>query len=283
MLIHNNFRSWCLQTNTDVDIIIPDMPQGVDAKQFFLCEKKYPVLWLLHGTWGGYSDFVRRTNIDLYAKECNIMVVMPNAMNSEYSNWPKYNLGYNMYDFLTEELMPMIQGTFPASPKKEDNFICGLSMGSIGAYKYAINHPGLFAGCSCMSGTPSNVEKLYKQGKCTERTLFNIENAGGIDKYLNSYENLWGKTKEAVGKQSEYPLFYFSVGKDDFLYSSYKEFEKYAKEIGFEAKWEELDGYAHEWRFWELEIQKSLELFGLNQKRNITTAQSFNKIDPSKL
>lgn len=283
MLIHNNFRSWCLQTNTDVDIIIPDCPQGVDPKEYFSPKKKFPVLWLLHGTWGGYNDFVRRTNIDLYAKECGIIVVMPNAMNSEYSNWPKFNLGFNMYDFLTEELMPLIHNWYPASSKKEDNFICGLSMGSIGAFKYAINHPDKFGGCSCMSGTPTDVEKGYKENTLTERTLFNIENAGGIDNYLNSYENTWDKCKEAVGKADEYPKFYFSCGTEDFLYPSYLEFKKYAKEIGFEATFEEKEGYAHEWRFWEIEIQRSLQEFGLKGKRNVTTEKSLKKIDASNL
>ena len=100
---------------------------------------------------------------------------------------------------------------------------------------------------------------------------------------MNSYENLWDKCKEAVGRENEYPEFYFSCGTEDFLYPSYLDFKKYASEIGFKATFEEKEGYAHEWRFWEVEIQRTLQEFGLVGKRNITTEKSLKKIDASNL
>jgi S-formylglutathione hydrolase FrmB len=283
MLIHNNFRSWCLNSNTDVDIIIPDPPQNADLKDFYRGGKKYKVLWLLHGTYGGYNDFVRRTNIDMYAKECGLIVVMPNAMNSDYMNWPDFNLGFRMYDFLLEELMPMVYGWLPASDRKEDNFIGGISMGAWGAYKYAVNHPELFAGCSCMSATPADVESMYRLGKADNRTLNQIKNAGGIEAYLKSCDNLWDITKNMVGNPDA-PTFYFSIGKDDFLYERYVKFKDYCGELGWkEPIFDEQEGYGHEWRLWELEIQKSLEVFGLHGVRNVTKASDFKQLDGSHL
>ena len=281
MLIHNNFRSWCLNTNTDVDIIIPDPAQNTDVKQFYEEKRNFPVLWLLHGTWGGYNDFVRRTNIDMYAKECGLMVVMPNALNSDYSNWPDFMLGYNMFDFLTEELMPMVQNWLPASKEKKDNYIGGISMGSIGAIKYAINHPDRFAGCAAMSGTPRDVERLYKENRLDNRTLFSIQQAGGIEKWLSSYENLWDNFIEVATKKDS-PLFYFSCGKDDFLYDSYKEFENHVSNQGCHVLFRESEGYGHEWRLWELEIQRSLEVFGFKAIRNITKS-TIDKVDATNL
>lgn len=281
MLIHNNFRSWCLQTNTDVDIIIPDPPQNSVPGEYYKSGRKFPVLWLLHGTWGGYNDFVRRTNIDMYAKERGIMVVMPNAMNSDYSNWPDFMLGFNMYDFLIEELMPQIWNWFPASNERKDNFICGLSMGSMGALKYTVNHPELFAGCSAMSGTPRDIRKLYDEDKLDNRTKNSIRNAGGIEQYLNSYENVWDKYREIASKD-ESPMFYFSCGKEDFLYESYLEFKEYSMKNKCRATFRESDGYGHEWRLWELEIQRSLDFFGFKGTRNITR-QTIDKIDATNL
>lgn len=282
MLIHNNFRSWCLQTNTDVDIIIPDAPESVDCKEYYKTHNKFKVLWLLHGTWGGYNDFVRRTNIDLYAKECGIMVVMPNAMNSDYSNWGSFMLGYNMFDFFTEELMPLIYNYFPASNKKEDNFICGVSMGAIGAVKFAVNYKDLFSGCSAMSGTPINIKERYEKNELSSRTLRRIELAGGINDFLNSYENIWDKFKD-VSLQEDSPRFLFSCGKGDFLYKDYLEFKEYANRISSKTKFEEFDGYGHEWRFWEFELQRTLNFFDLKGKRNITTGDSFKKINANNL
>ena len=280
MLIHNNFRSWCLQTNTDINIIVPDVKEGESWANHF--QKKYPVLWLLHGTWGGYTDFVRRTNIDLYAKERNLIVVVPNGLNMEYSNWNQFNLGYRMFDHLFDELMPMIYNTLPASSDKADNYIAGLSMGSMGAFKYAINRPDRFAGCGCMSGTPSDIKTNYENHELNQRILFDIQMAGGIENYLDSYENTWALTQQKAN-DPDLPDFYFCIGKEDFLYPDYLAYETYANQVGFKATFEAVDGYAHEWRFWDLELQKLLDHWGLKGVRNITTAKDFKPIDPSTL
>lgn len=71
----------------------------------------------------------------MYATERNLVVVMPSALNSNYSNWDKFMMGYDMFDYLTEVLMPLIYGWLPVSDKREDNFIAGLSMGGPGHHQ----------------------------------------------------------------------------------------------------------------------------------------------------
>ena len=34
--------------------------------------------------------------------------------------------------------------------------------------------------------------------------------------------------------------------------------------MGLKATFEEFDGFTHEWRFWDLTIQKALTFFGLD-------------------
>ena len=66
-LVHLNFESECLGNNTDVSIILPDKPHGTTPENFYANGKKYPVLWLLHGTFGDYTDWVRKSSIERYA------------------------------------------------------------------------------------------------------------------------------------------------------------------------------------------------------------------------
>ena len=66
---------------------------------------------------------MRKTNIEMYATERNLVVVMPSALNSSYANWDKFMMGFGMFDYLTEELMPLIYGWLPVSDKREDNYI----------------------------------------------------------------------------------------------------------------------------------------------------------------
>ncbi|MDR3084867.1 MAG: esterase family protein [Christensenellaceae bacterium] len=262
-LVQMNFESQYLGNNHETSIILPDKPRGKTPKEFYESGEKYKVLWLLHGTFGDHSDWVRKSMIELYASEKNLIVVMPSALNSNFSNWPKFTIGYNWYDYLTEELMPLVHNWYPASSKREDNFIAGLSMGGEGAIKYAVNHPDKFAAAAVLSMAPRNFETIKEAPN--GRAQNSIDNAGGYEAYFHSYENVWEKLRELSGK-SVLPKLYFACGKEDFLYGMYGDFKKYAAEIGLDASFEEFEGFKHEWRFWDLSIQRALSFFRLDDK-----------------
>ena len=46
----------------------------------------------------------------------------------------------------------------------------------------------------------------------------------------------------------------------------FREFRAYAEEIELAATFEEIEGFTHEWRFWDLTIQHALTFFGLDQE-----------------
>ncbi len=261
-LVHMNFESQCLNCNTDINIILPDRPRDLDAKDFFTNGAKYKVLWLLHGTFGDYTDWIRKSMIELYASEKNLIVVMPSALNSNYSNW-KAMMGMNYFDYLTEELMPLVHSWFPASSKREDNFISGLSMGGGGALKYALNHPEKFGGVAVLSMYARDIEKMDpSKYDIDPRTLSSFENAGGYEKYADSYENL---RKILLEKKDtgELPPMMFACGKEDFLYEGFCEFESWTEENGIDSTFIHVDDFTHEWRFWDIAIQEALEFFDL--------------------
>ena len=81
-LIHYNFESQYLNNNTDVNIILPDKPRDKTPEEFYGSGKKYKVLWLLHGTFGDYTDWIRKSNIELYACERDLIVVMPSGLST---------------------------------------------------------------------------------------------------------------------------------------------------------------------------------------------------------
>ena len=146
-LIHLDFESQYYNANTDVYVIIPDKKRGIDPKDFYKREDRFKCLWLLHGTFGSYSDWIRKSNIELYACEHDLMVVMPSVQNFDYEEWDNAGLGLDTTKMIVDELMPMIQNWFPASDKREDNFVAGLSMGGGGALKLALNYPEKFSAC----------------------------------------------------------------------------------------------------------------------------------------
>ena len=261
-LIEFNFESQYLGNNHTIGIILPDKPRNVSPAAFYGSGKKYKVLWLLHGTFGDWSDWLRKSNIEVYACERDLMVVMPSGMNANYSNWPGFGTGYNMYDYLFEELMPLVYHWFPASDKREDNFIAGLSMGGGGAIKYAVNRPEKFAAAAILSSCPWELD-AYREDTLNERERKKIANAGGLASYQNSYENTWRLLKEKSGS-GELPKLYFCIGEDDPGYPRFQKFRSYAESFGLDAVFETEAGYRHEWRFWDKYIQKALHFFGLD-------------------
>lgn len=270
-ILQYTFESECLKNNTQITVILPDKPRALTPDEFYGSERKYKVLWLLHGTFGDHTDWTRKTNIEMYAAERNLVVVMPSALNSNYSNWNDYMLGYKMYDFLTEELMPLIYGWLPVSDKREDNFIAGLSMGGRGTIKYAVNHPEKFAAAAVLSATPMDMSSMGPDNEFpmlntnNERMRATLTNAGGVEAFLNSNENAWAII-DKLANTGKLPRLMFACGQEDtMLYEYYKIFQKHAQEIGLEAHWFELPGYKHEWRFWDLAIQEALNFFGLDE------------------
>ncbi|MEK4047636.1 alpha/beta hydrolase-fold protein [Paenibacillus sp. FSL H8-0048] len=267
-VLNMNFESQYLKSNHEITIILPNKPQHVPAKEYYNDSRKYKVLWLLHGTFGDHSDWLRKTNIELYACEKDLIVVMPSALNSNYSNWSSSMLGFDMYDYLTEELMPMVYNWFPASGKREDNFIAGLSMGGRGTIKYAVNYPEKFAAAAVLSAAPVNMEHLteadlLQDDPMSQRLRGMVINAGGLDAFIHSNENVWA-IMDSLADSGKLPRLLFACGTEDTLiYDNLKLFKDHAQEIGLEAEFWTLKGYGHEWRFWDLAIQHALDFFGL--------------------
>ncbi len=264
-LMQFDFQSEYLCGNTTISVILPDKPWKTAPRKFYESGKKYRVLWLLHGTYGDHSDWIRKSNIELYACERDLAVVMPDALNSNYANWEHFSIGYNMYDYLTEELMPMVHNWFPVSSRREDNFIAGLSMGGRGTCVYALNHPELFAGAAALSQVPRDIEwDRTTNPDFFKRTQGSIDNRGGLKEYLASYENTLRVLDEAVQRGTDLPKLYFACGKQDQLYGAFLHFKEHAVETGLDAEFEAIEGYKHEWRFWDLTIQKALDYFGIH-------------------
>ena len=122
-----NFESRYLRTNQSVNVVLPDMPRDQNPRDFYARMQSLPVLWLLHGTFGDSTDWIRKTSIERYAVERNLIVVMPSALNSNYSNWSAAMMGYDMYDFLTEELMPLVYNWLPASSDRRTVFASSMT------------------------------------------------------------------------------------------------------------------------------------------------------------
>ena len=276
-LLTLNFNSQFMSGNQNVNILMPDKPQNDSTHSFYSSKKKYKVLWLLHGTFGDYSDWIRKTNIERYVADKQMIVVMPGIGNADYRNWPTYALGINAEKYIIDELMPMIYNWLPASNKREDHFIAGLSMGGKGALSFSIKYPQLFSKTAILSFFPENMDKkinyfqnIYDSNLeeliqtdnewHAKQRLYNcMHNLGSVENYINSDYNLLKKIKES--DITTLPKLLFTCGTEDSLFKDKIEpFKQFIQENQINANIV-LGPDNHEWNVWDRDIQIALDFF----------------------
>ena len=262
-LIHMSFLSKLLGMPTDINVVIPtytreDSTEGT-IRDPYVPGMKFQTLWLLHGGGGDYADYLKYTNIELYAEENKVAVVMPSGYNSAYTDNPE---GALYMQYITEELPAMCRSIFPFSPAPEDNIIGGLSMGSGGAFKIAMAYPERYGMALIMSGGGSPITKEAAK-------LFDSENyvkrLGGFrlpilknDGQEGTVNDGWYNAKRNVDEGRPLPKLYFALGTEDSFITGHRRCVAYCKELGYEVSSIETEGYRHEWRFWDRTLDEAL-------------------------
>jgi S-formylglutathione hydrolase FrmB len=146
-LMEVHYSSFAMGTNITLNVFVPT-PGSSEAITDMNQSRKYdyehglPVLYLLHGAYGDAFSWIRYSNIDRYAQDRGIVVVMASAENSFYQDL-KYGRKY--YTFFTEELPTFIQNVFPVSKDRDKTFVAGFSMGGYGAWYLGLRRPDLFS------------------------------------------------------------------------------------------------------------------------------------------
>lgn len=150
-------------------------------------DKKYPVLYLLHGIGGDENEWLYGKPVNIignliHAKEVDEMIVVfPNvrARADDTAN-PKdiFTLEHfaafdNFINDLMEDLMPYMEANYPIKRGRENTAIAGLSMGGREALYIGISKPETFGyiGAFC----PAIGVFGYSNGNVTEKGLFTEE------------------------------------------------------------------------------------------------------------
>ena len=175
--------------------------------------KDYPVVYLLHGLSDDHTIWSRRSSIERYAAEYEVAVVMPNGERGFYTDMVE---GYRYWTMLSEELPEIVCNLFPVSPRREDTFAAGLSMGGYGALKLALRRPDRYAGAVGLSSvTDIRARMESADWKTMGRELNNI--FGSASDLIPRGNDLFELAAKAVNAP-ETPRILTVCGTEDFLY-----------------------------------------------------------------
>lgn len=250
--LHCNFHSCVLRMSVDVSILLPEQDRMKQFEEKTKNPVKYQTLYLLHGFTGDYMTYLRTSNIERYADEHQIMVVMPSIYNSAYTDM-KYGLDY--FTYLSEELMDFIERTFPSSQKREDRFVAGMSMGGYGAYKFGLSCPDKFCAIGGVAGS-YHAEYRY-QGKVNTVSTLCEALYGDPPAITPEIHDIFTMMRNLKEKGVELPKMYTCCGTEDRRYQDSVDLKEFADEIGVPLVFEDGPG-RHDSVFFDEYIQKIL-------------------------
>lgn len=257
-LLQVNLLSKTLMRTVPVNVILPvdklTFP-GMPVRE----DKPYKTLYLLHGIFGNYTDWVTGTRIQRFAEEHDLAVVMPSGDNAFYVDQPEINNFYG--EFIGKELVELTRKMFPLSHEREDTFIAGLSMGGYGAMRNGLKYSDTFGYIAALSGgfhieemaSRTNEDGLFLATRHYAQAVF-----GDLEKLLQSDKNPKYLVKKLKEEGKPLPKIYMACGDKDSLLPVNEELAAFLKEQGAEITFEIGPG-AHEWDFWDTYIKKAIQ------------------------
>lgn len=246
------FQSKLINTTLPYNVVLP---VDYDVSR----TTRYPVLYLLHGLTGHYSDWIARTNIADYAAEYRMIVVMPEGNDGWYTD--SATVATDKYEsYILKELIPDVQQRYRTIEARYGRAIAGLSMGGYGAIKFGLKSPATFVFAGSMSGAFAVTRFTEKEaGALWSESLKLFGPAGSETRLANDLFEILNKISPA--RINSLPYFYFDCGTEDspLIFPSNRELAglMFEKKIPYEFR--QLPG-DHSWSYWDKQVREILKL-----------------------
>lgn len=247
------FQSKLINATLPYNVILPP---GYRASR----TTRYPVLYLLHGWGGHYTDWLTRSNVADYAAHYQIIIVMPEGDDSWYVDGSAgINDKYESY--ILKELMPDVDKRYRTIQSRYGRAIAGLSMGGYGAIKYGLKYPATFAFAGSMSGA-------FGVPRYTEKEM----GGANLEPFLKTFGPLGSETRKtndvfeiarglSAARVASLPYFYFDCGTEDAAqhFLPNRELSQLFLEKKIPHEYRELPGN-HSWQYWDQQVQFVLKI-----------------------
>lgn len=224
--------------------------------------RRYPVLFLLHGLFGRYDDWITRTNLAEYAAKYDVIVVMPEGHDNWYTD--SATVPADKYEsYVVKELISDVDSRFRTIKDRRARGVAGLSMGGFGAFKFGLKHPNLFAFAGSMSGA------FDPTIRTAEHPSFGWDILGpSINAVFGPSSSLTRKANDlheiarnvSASQISALPYLYFDCGLDDDWVVTNRQLADILSAKKVPHQYRQLPG-AHSWTYWDQQVQEVLRLF----------------------
>lgn len=223
-------------------------------------EKRFPVLFLLHGLTGQSSNWIEKTRIARYATEYELFIVMAEGGNGWYTD--SATVPADKYEsYILRELIPEVERRFRVSKERNGRAVAGLSMGGYGAIKFGLKYPDMFSLVASMSGA-------FSAGSWTEKDLKDpgprrdsvLHTFGAANSPTRAANDLFKLARElSTERTKSLPFIYLDCGTEDFLFKDSRDLAGLLVEQKIPHEYRQLPG-SHDWQYWDRQIREVLKL-----------------------
>ena len=222
--------------------------------------KRYPVLYLLHGLFGRHDDWITRTNLTDYAAQYELIIVTPEGHDNWYVD--SATVPQDKYEsYFVRELIPDVDARYRTIKDRRARGIAGLSMGGYGALKFGIKHRDVFAFAGSLSGALDPATRTEEHPGFAWNILRpSLIAAFGAENSPTRKSNDLHQIARSASDISTLPYLYFDCGLEDGFLTTNRDFGEIlvAKKIPHEYR--QRPG-GHNWEYWDLQVRQILRLY----------------------
>ncbi len=255
-------------------IVLPESYSSADAIKN---KTRFPVLYLLHGGFGHFTDWPTKTSdktlLHRLADEYNIIIVMPEGETFSYYLDSPVNKKSQFETYITKEVIDKIDNTYRTIPDRRGRVIAGLSMGGYGALHLSALHPELYCAAGGMSAalnpdmhgwilTPG----IAKDIKAQFETIL-----GPFDQSPDGWAS-YSVINMADRMKTNGLKLIFDCGTDDFLIEANRELHRRLTLNQTPHQYAERPG-GHTWDYWQASLPNHVLFFSNVLKENGTAVQ----------
>jgi putative tributyrin esterase len=252
-----HWRSEVLGKQTTMQVLLP--AQG---------RPPFPTLYLLHGLSDDSTIWLRRSRIEVYARELPLIVVMPDGYRGFYTDneeGPAYARHF------ADELPAFVERNFPARPARGARAVGGLSMGGYGALRLALGRPELFCSAHSHSGALMRFNLDLSPREARHDDVFRQHPPAFFRELqrifgrrpIGTRHDLLALIRRARRRHQRLPRLLVDCGTEDSLLEHNRKLHRELQELRVPHVYREFPG-GHDWDYWDLHVREALAFHARN-------------------